>query len=153
MLALSLLLSVIFAFQATIHLITRNTRLRPLARFFTLLQPLLIPSILLVTLNLYSDAAGPARLGSHLAFLRQAPHYWEVVLRTSSPLFVILEGMSTLLCIQAFSRFSMDRIEQSRSPDLLQLVFLTSSAIVYVLSAYFLWEVSSLQDLQWVSES
>ncbi|KAL8277695.1 hypothetical protein RQP46_009968 [Phenoliferia psychrophenolica] len=142
MLALSLLLSVIFAFQATIHLITRNTRLRPLARFFTILQPLLIPTILLLTLNLYSDSHSSfsPKPNVYLAALRNAPRYWEIVLRTSSPLFVILEGMSTLLCIQAFSRFSMDRIEQSRSPDLLQLVFLTSSAIVYVLSAYFLWE-------------
>ncbi|KAI5477154.1 ICE2 family protein [Pseudohyphozyma bogoriensis] len=48
--------------------------------------------------------------------------------------------MSTLLCIQAVSRFSKDRIENSRSPDVLQLVFLILSAGVYVGSAYFLWE-------------
>lgn len=57
-------------------------------------------------------------------------------------MFTILEGISTLLCIQAVSRFSLSRIERSRAPDMLQLVFLVLAAGVYVLSAYFLWEVS-----------
>lgn len=64
------------------------------------------------------------------------------MLRTSSPLFVILEGMSTLLCIQALSRFSMSRIDNSRTPDLLQFSLLIAAAGVYVSSAYFLYEVS-----------
>ncbi|KAM0752698.1 ICE2-domain-containing protein [Meredithblackwellia eburnea MCA 4105] len=144
MLALSLLLSVTFAFQATVHLVTRNTRLRPLSRTLTILQPLLIPIILLITLNIYSGSHPPLPTTSQLSFvwsiLRQLPGWWETALRTSSPLFVILEGMSTLLCIQALSRFSMRKIQQSASPDLLQLVFLIASALVYVLSAYFLWE-------------
>lgn len=168
MLALSLSLSLFFAFYATFHLFTRNTRLQHLSTAVSFLQNFFIPALLLLTLNLYSsDRALSPRLpsSSQLStiwnFVRQAPGWWEVVLRTSSPMFVILEGVSTLLgpshfgiawlefasltynaVIQAISRFSMSRIEHSRNPDLLQLVFLVAAALVYVVSAYFLWEVS-----------
>lgn len=146
MLALSLLLCSIFAFQATVYLLTRNTSLRPISAFLSFLQPLLIPAILLLTLNLYSSESRPTLpTSSQLAFvwnfLRKAPRWWEVVLRTSSPLFVILEGMSTLLCIQALSRYSRRKIDESRSPDVLQLALLAGSALIYVGCAYFLWEV------------
>ncbi|GAA6039287.1 hypothetical protein JCM8097_003245 [Rhodosporidiobolus ruineniae] len=162
MLALSLLLTVSFGCSATLHLITRNTRLKPLSTALSWLQPFLIPFLLLLTLNLYSTSptAAPTLrdklLHSHshqtpegpsaplvtslLAFARAAPSYWETVLRRSSPLFTILEGLCTLLCIQAVSRFTMKRIDDSRSPDLLKMGVLIIAAVLYVGSAYFLWE-------------
>lgn len=143
MLALSLLLSITFSITATSYLITRNTRLRPLSTFLALFQPLAIPALLLLALNLYSSDRLLARseLSTFWYILKQAPGWWETILRTSSPVFTILEGLSTLLCIQAISRFSKARIERSRMPDVLSLVFLIGAAGVYVGSAYFLWEV------------
>lgn len=142
MLALSLLLSITFSITATSYLITRNTRLRPLSTFLALFQPLAIPALLLLALNLYSSDRLLARseLSTFWYILKQAPGWWETILRTSSPVFTILEGLSTLLCIQAISRFSKARIERSRMPDVLSLVFLIGAAGVYVGSAYFLWE-------------
>lgn len=150
MLALSLLLSVIFAFQATIHLLTRKTSFKILSTILSFLQPFLIPALLLLTLNLYSSNSSTKPILSPITsshyltsiwnFLSSTPLYWEVILRTSSPLFVILEGMSTLLCIQALSRFSGKRIERSSNPEVLQLLFLILSAAIYVSCAYFLWE-------------
>ncbi|GAA5825841.1 hypothetical protein JCM11251_000022 [Rhodosporidiobolus azoricus] len=160
MLALSLLLTVSFGISATLHLITRNTRLKPLSTTVAWLQPFLIPVLLLVTLNLYSTSPSASQtlrdkllhpggtstshhsplLGTLISLARAAPSYWEKVLRNSSPLFTILEGLCTLLCIQAVSRFTLARIDDSRSPDLLKMGVLIVAAILYVGSAYFLWE-------------
>ena len=57
-------------------------------------------------------------------------------------MFVLLEGLSTLLCIQQLGRLSVQSIERSRVPDIMQLVYLVAAAGVYVISAYFLYEVS-----------
>ncbi|GAA6025499.1 hypothetical protein JCM10207_003382 [Rhodosporidiobolus poonsookiae] len=160
MLALSLLLTFSFGFSATLHLLTRNTRLKPLSTALSWFQPILIPALLLLTLNLYSTSpsASPtlrdkllhphasssspsSPLTAHLvSFIRAAPQYWEKVLRTSSPVFTLLEGLCTLLCIQAVSRFTLARIDDSRSPDLLRMGVLIVAAGLYVGSAYFLWE-------------
>lgn len=148
LLALSLLMSIVFFWTATVYLLVRNTRLRPLSTVLSFLQPLVIPALLLLALNLYSAdstssrIASKSRLAAVWGVLKQAPGWWEWLLRTSSPVFTILEGISTLLCIQAVSRFSLRRIERSRAPDVLQLLFLVCAAGIYVVSAYFLWEVS-----------
>ncbi|GAA5984904.1 hypothetical protein JCM10908_002444 [Rhodotorula pacifica] len=165
MLALSLLLTISFGFSATLHLCVRNTRLRPLSTFTSWLQPLVIPALLLLTLNLYSsssaatpirdklfpsppspplttpsEGAGGGWVHKVVEWSWAAPLKWETLLRTLSPVFVILEGLCTLLCIQALSRFTLGRIEGSTSPDLLRMLVLILAAGVYVASAYFLWE-------------
>lgn len=176
--ALSLLLTLSFGFSATLHLAVKNTRLRPLSTCVAWSQPLVIPALLLLTLNLYSSpsstssfdptatamigdkllrrplAAANTRFGSTasslpipaaetlFAYARASPFHWERLLRTLSPVFVILEGLCTLLCIQAMSRFTLARVETSQSPDLARMAVLIVAAGVYVASAYFLWEVS-----------
>ena len=175
--ALSLMLTVSFGISATLHLAVRNTKLRPLSTILSWLSPLLIPALLLLTLNLYSTSTASAVhpslrdkvLHPHLlaaaasahpstspssssstlydslvSFARAAPSAWETVLRKSSPVFTILEGLCTLLCIQAVSRFTVARIDDSRSPDLLKMLVLIVAAGIYVISAYFLWEVRPL---------
>lgn len=112
----------------------------------------MIPSLLLITLNVYSSDPHSAfkslpthqwaLLSSAWGYVRQAPGWWESLLRTSSPVFVLLEGLSTLLCIQQLGRMSVKTVERSRAPDVLQLVYLVAAAGVYVISAYFLYEVS-----------
>ncbi|TNY18308.1 ICE2-domain-containing protein [Rhodotorula diobovata] len=168
MLALSLMLTVSFAISATLHLVVRNTKLRPVSTLLAWLSPLLIPALLLLTLNLYSTPSPASASVAHslrdkvlhphassppapsapslplsdslVAVARAAPSAWERVLRHSSPVFTILEGLSTLLCIQAVSRFTVARVDAGRSPDLLRMLVLIVAAGVYVISAYFLWE-------------
>ncbi|GAA5903597.1 hypothetical protein JCM8208_003634 [Rhodotorula glutinis] len=171
MLALSLMLTVSFGISATLHLAVRNTKLRPVSTILSWLSPLLIPALLLLTLNLYSTSTAAnvaptlrdkvlhphlvASASAHpstapsssstlydslVSFARAAPSAWETVLRKSSPVFTILEGLCTLLCIQAVSRFTVARIDDSRSPDLLKMLVLIVAAGIYVISAYFLWE-------------
>ncbi|GAA5934943.1 Ice2p [Sporobolomyces koalae] len=166
MLALSLLLTFAFGFAATLHLLVRNTRLKPISTALSLLQPLLVPALLLLTLNLYSteDALtpSPASLRSkilhphaqtaaavpaaHIAspllhsILESAPAHWSTILRTLSPIFVILEGLCTLLCIQRVSRFTLARIENSKSPDFMRLGVLVLASAVYVGNFWFLFE-------------
>ena len=164
MLALSLLLTLSFAFSATLHLLVRNTRLKPLSTTLSLLQPFLIPALLLLTLNLYSTDSvttsshslkskllhsSPSPTTPHFASnspllestLEQAPQIWASILRTLSPIFVILEGLCTLLCIQRVSRFTLTRIENSKSPDFMKLFILVLASAVYVGNFWFLFEV------------
>lgn len=174
MLALSLLLTWSFGFSATLHLCVRNTRLKPLSTTLSLLQPFIVPALLLLTLNLYSNDSNPSLptptphalrdkiLHPHLhatpsptptpspqllsspfllSLLETAPHYWSTILRTLSPIFVILEGLCTLLCIQRVSRFTLSRIETSRNSDFMRLGVLVLSSVVYVGNFWFLFEV------------
>ncbi|GAA5881504.1 hypothetical protein JCM16303_005681 [Sporobolomyces ruberrimus] len=171
MLALSLLLTLSFGFSATLHLLVRNTRLKPLSTTLSLLQPFLVPALLLLTLNLYStdtalpNSSTPSTLRDKLlytqhhqpspssndlpfsssplllSFLSSAPTNWSKILRTLSPIFVILEGLCTLLCIQKVSRFTQSKIETSRRySDFLRLGVLVASSVVYVGDFWFLFE-------------
>ncbi|SGY14801.1 BQ5605_C013g07106 [Microbotryum silenes-dioicae] len=139
------LISLLFPTRnATIYLIVRNTSLRPLSTLLSaIVVPLLIPALLLLSLNLYSSDRPTLPKNNILeplwSVLRLAPAWWEKLLGVSSPIFTIMEGIATLLCIQAVSRFSLRRIAASRTPDVLQLFILVLAALVYVIAAYFLW--------------
>ncbi|SCV70360.1 BQ2448_1754 [Microbotryum intermedium] len=148
LLALSLMLCSLFTWNATIYLLVRNTSLRPLSTLLSaIVVPLLIPALLLLSLNLYSSDRPTLPKNNVLeplwSVLRLTPAWWEKLLGASSPIFTIMEGIATLLCIQAVSRFSLRRIAASRTPDVLQLFILVLAALVYVIGAYFLWHVST----------
>lgn len=93
---------------------------------------------------------------------RHAPPWWHMLLRFSSPVFSLLEGIATLLVIQVVGSFSRWMIARSllrrpptptRSPfswvtsflnsltsaEFLQLFFLLASAFIYVVSALALY--------------
>lgn len=176
MLALSLLLTFSFGFSATLHLFVRNTRLKPLSTTLNLLQPVVVPALLLLTLNLYSNDNGVLPASTHTirdkilhphhshpsppssgtsspllsspflhSLLETAPQHWSTILRTLSPIFVILEGLCTLLCIQRVSRFTLSKIERSRGySDFMRLGVLVASSVVYVGNFWFLFEVRLL---------
>lgn len=157
MLALSLLLTVSFGASATLHLAVRNTRWKPVSTAWSVVvQPLVvIPASLLLTLNLYSNDHHPKQHPLALDMISSwspllvsvastAPRQWANVLATLSPVFVLLEGLCTLLCIQSVSRFASSKIESSRtySGDLMRLGTLVLSSVVYVANFWFLFEVS-----------
>lgn len=93
---------------------------------------------------------------------RHVPPWWHMLLRFSSPVFSLLEGVATLLVIQVIGSFSRWMIARSllrrpptpsRSPfswvsalldnltsaEFLQLFFLLGSAFIYVVSALALY--------------
>lgn len=146
MLGLSLLLTMLFALNSVFHLLTLTGRIstfrrRNLYRFIaSALQLVTIPALLLLALNMYSDDAALSWIS------RAAPSAWESVLTSASPLFMLLEGLSTLLCIQFVARLANISVESTTSstsssflPELLQLCYLISSAGTYVTSVYFLY--------------
>lgn len=122
-LALSAALAIYYFVQSTLDLLLRNTRLHILSRIFSPLQILAVPAILLVFLNLYHSPAHAAQYGRLLV---QIPCAWETILKALTPVFTLLEGVSTLLVIQALGQISRYLIEERN--ESFQFVFLISSA-------------------------
>ncbi|GAA98403.1 uncharacterized protein L969DRAFT_61585 [Mixia osmundae IAM 14324] len=137
-LALSVSLAAFYGAQATFQLFVRNTRWAWTSRTLSLTQLIALPAILLLCLNLYSaNTASVETLAWGYRLLARVPTWWERTLRWSSGLFVVLEGISTLLVIQSFGQLSRYFVDERGEGW--QFVFLITSATTYVLSAYFLW--------------
>lgn len=66
--------------------------------------------------------------------LTYVPHVWETILKTLTPVFVLLEGVSTLLVIQALGQVSKYLIEER--DESYQFVFLLSSAACVIRSMH-----------------
>lgn len=122
-LALSAALAAYFFVQASVDIALRHTRLRFLTVLFSPVQVLAVPAILLLFLNLYHSPQAINQLGKLLAHV---PSAWETVLKGLTPLFVLAEGISTLLVIQALGQISRFYIEERN--ESFQFVFLISSA-------------------------
>ncbi|KAA1081084.1 hypothetical protein PGT21_029019 [Puccinia graminis f. sp. tritici] len=139
-LALSASLALYYSALSTLYLIFRNTRFAFVSKVFGLLQNLVIPTFLLFWLNIYSPDEskniGNPILASNL--IGRMLSLWEVVLTWSTPVFVLLEGISTLLCIQSVGQISRYLVEAKN--ESYSFVFLVLSAAVYVGSAYFLFD-------------
>ncbi|KNE93533.1 hypothetical protein PSTG_13066 [Puccinia striiformis f. sp. tritici PST-78] len=138
-LALSASLALYYSALSTLYLIFRNTRFAFVSKVFGLLQNLVIPTFLLIWLNIYStdeSKIGNPILGNNL--VGPILSFWEVFLTWSTPVFVLLEGISTLLCIQSVGQISRYIVEAKN--ESYSFVFLVLSAAVYVGSAYFLFD-------------
>ena len=64
-------------------------------------------------------------------FILSAADWWGTILNWSSPFFIFLEGISTLLVAQRFGQTGRSLIEADES---YQFVFLFTSAATYVVS-------------------
>lgn len=141
-LALSASLAVYYSAHSTAYLIFRNTRFVLVSKLYGLLQNLVIPSFLLIWLNIYSidesDATGNLKLGSNHTSVARILSLWESILNWSTPVFVLLEGISTLLCIQSVGQISRYIVEAKN--ESYSFVFLVLSAVIYVGSTYFLFD-------------
>jgi hypothetical protein len=58
--------------------------------------------------------------------------WWGIILKWSGPLFIVLEGMSTLLVVQKVGRVGRDLIDEAEG---YQFGLLIASAVTYVISA------------------
>lgn len=135
-LSLSAALAGYYFLQSTLDLLLRSTRLHRLSRILSPIQVLAVPALLLVSLNLYH--APPTSAQKYGYILTSVPGAWEAILKALTPLFTLLEGVSTLLVIQALGQVSKYLIEE-RSESY-QFIFLISSAATYVASAFFLYD-------------
>ncbi|KAK7468847.1 hypothetical protein VKT23_003348 [Stygiomarasmius scandens] len=117
-LLLSLLLSIHAAIHGTLILIWGSTAL-------SVLQLPMHPILLLLVFNLFSSSLDP--------WILFATGWWETALKFSGPIFIMLEGMSSLLVAQKIGQEGKRLVEEGES---YQFGFLISSAIAYV---WFAW--------------
>lgn len=70
--------------------------------------------------------------------------WWGTILTLSSPLFIILESVSSLLVAQKLGQVGRELVGEGEA---YQFVFLIASAVAYVVSAWWIVVVSA-QPLQ-----
>ncbi|THV07734.1 hypothetical protein K435DRAFT_911733 [Dendrothele bispora CBS 962.96] len=119
-LLLSFLLSVHAAIHGTLNLIWGSTALE-------VMQLPMHPILLLFVFNVFSSSLDPGILS--------ATGLWETVLKLFGPLFIILEGMSSLIVAQKIGQEGKRLVEEG---ELYQFGFLISSAIAYVGFAWWI---------------
>jgi hypothetical protein len=110
-----------------------------LTRILSWLQLLIVPGLLLLCLNLFSSPLIKSGALRGTLALQYVPHLWHRFLRICSPLFALLEAISTVVVIQAAGQISTFLVEE-RSESY-QFMFLLTSATVYVVSAWNLYQV------------
>lgn len=87
------------------------------------------PFLLLVCFNAFSATANPILVG--------AAYWWGKILHWSSPGFIVLEGMSSLLVAQRLGQVGRELVGQGES---FQFGLLFGAAAAYVTSAW--WAVT-----------
>ena len=92
------------------------------------------PFLLLVCFNIFSQSVNP--------LLLNLASWWGTVLTLSSPLFIILESVSSLLVVQKLGQVGRDLVGER---EVYQFVLLIVSAVAYVASAWWIVAVSLLQ--------
>ena len=121
------------------RLVLKNTLLAPLISFLSFISPLISSLCILLTLyyHLHPPSAPPttALLPSpaHL-LVNVLPYLYAAVLRWVSPLFTLLEGISTLLVIQVAGRVGKgwaDEEEREEGVEWRVSVGLVAAALVY----------------------
>ena len=95
------------------------------------LQVPMHPFLLLVCFNAFSISPNP--------WLTTAADWWGTALIYASPMFIILEGLSSLLVAQKLGQEGKKLVEEG---EVFQFGLLISSAIAYVASAWWIVVVS-----------
>ncbi|EOR03763.1 hypothetical protein E3P92_03776 [Wallemia ichthyophaga] len=125
-LTLSLFLTCYYTLVCTLRLF--NSRwIGVLTALISAIQPLVIPLLLLTSFHLQSPPC------TALSIITDS---FESILHASSPTFSLLEGASSLLCIQAAGQFS--RLLVRRKGETGAVFFLILSSIIYVTSGIWL---------------
>jgi hypothetical protein len=90
------------------------------------------PFLLLVCFNIFSQSVNP--------ILLSLASWWGTILTLSSPLFIILEGLSSLLVAQKLGQVGRELVGEGEA---YQFVLLIASAVAYVVSAWWIVAVSA----------
>ncbi|KAJ7125628.1 hypothetical protein C8R43DRAFT_1029702 [Mycena crocata] len=120
-LLLSLLLSIHSIIHGTCILIW------PGSKALSFLQVPMHSFVLLVTFNIFSSPVNP--------WLITAADAWGKMLAFSGPLFILLEGVSSLLVVQKAGQISKELVAEGES---YQLGLLVGTAVTYVSSAWWI---------------
>ncbi|KIY63520.1 hypothetical protein CYLTODRAFT_403115 [Cylindrobasidium torrendii FP15055 ss-10] len=91
------------------------------------LQVPMHPFLLLVCFNAFSSTAQP--------WLLSATSVWGTILTYLGPLFIAMEGLSSLIVSQRLGQYAKDIVEEG---EVYQFLLLIVSAIAYVGSAYWI---------------
>ena len=100
----------------------------------SILQVPMHPFLLLLCFNIFSQS-GPTGAGA----LVVAARWWGLFLRWSSPCFVVMEGLSSLLIAQKLGRTGR---ELAGEGEAYQFGLLVASAVAYVAAAWRIGAVS-----------
>ncbi|KAF8168152.1 hypothetical protein B0H34DRAFT_48754 [Crassisporium funariophilum] len=122
-LLLSLLLTIHSLIHGTMSLMWRSHAL-------SVLQVPMHPFLLLVCFNIFSSSPHP--------WLLAAADWWGTLLTLSGPLFIIMEGLSSLLVVQKLGQTGKRLVSRG---EVYQFGLLIATAVAYVASAW--WIVDS----------
>jgi phosphatidylglycerophosphate synthase len=89
------------------------------------------PFLLLVCFNVFSQSANP--------YLIMASSWWGKLLTFSSPLFIAMEGLSSLLVVQKLGQEGKRLVGEGEA---YQFGLLIATAVTYVVSAWWIVIVS-----------
>ncbi|CAN6647066.1 hypothetical protein TRVA0_022S00804 [Trichomonascus vanleenenianus] len=127
--AFTFTLTAFYVVLSTVRILTRNTKLSIVGSLLYYSQHIIIPSLLILHLGLYSE---------------DHPHWmqivgpWKAMERNATPVFTLLEGFCTLLVIQAAGQ-AMRRL--NNKSDTWMLVQIISSGCIITTSLYFLYRI------------
>jgi hypothetical protein len=99
----------------------------------SVLQLPMHPFLLLVCFNAFSQSV-------HVALMTAAA-WWGKILIFSGPLFIVMEGLSSLLVVQKLGQEGRRLVRESEREEL-QFVLLIATAVAYVTSAWWIVVVS-----------
>lgn len=123
-LSLSLLLCIHAFFHGTLIFLWGS-------EILTVLQVPMHPFLLLVCFNLFSSSVH--------SYLTIAADWWGTALTGFGPLFIVMEGLSSLLVVQKLGQEGKRLVYKGES---YQFVFLVAAAVAYVASAWWIVAVS-----------
>ncbi|WVF66666.1 hypothetical protein IAT40_001407 [Kwoniella sp. CBS 6097] len=140
-LLLSLLFTLHHFLYSTLRLFLKNTPLAPLISILSFLSPFISSFLVLLTLFYYLNPPTPSSIRSFSIIpsfnhylVNVLPYAYAQILRWVSPLFTLLEGISTLLVIQVAGRVGKgwaDEEERDEGVEWRSLVGLVAAALVY----------------------
>lgn len=132
-LLLSLLFTLHHLLYSTLRLCLKNTPLAPLVSIVAVLSPAISAALALLTLYFYLAPPAPGPSLAH-CLVNILPFAYAQILRWVSPLFTLLEGISTLLVIQVAGRVGKGWADEEDKDDGLEwrsVVALVAAALVY----------------------
>lgn len=114
------------------RLLLKNTPFAPLITVLSVISPLISGLCVLLTLYYYLYSPQDSRFGHVL--VNVLPYLYASVLRWVSPLFTLIEGVSTLLVIQVVGRVGKGWAEDDEKEEGLEwrsLVGLVLASLIY----------------------
>lgn len=143
-------LSLFYLILSTLRIMARNTKLKYLTSTLYHLQHIIIPSLLILHLSLFSTPTLTSKTNTFLPSLSVSrdPIFklwlsllgpWRWFVKNATPLFTTMEGFCTLLVIQTSGRLATWLVrKRSDSWIIPQLLF---SSCAFSCSLYFLYQI------------